>query len=131
MAKELLDNKAEYEKMAQAKNPFGDGQASRRIVESILYAFGKKTDRPEEYILRINCEEKNKEAKPMKEERLAILSMLEKGIINVDEAERLLTAIHNGAAAVEKEAAGRMSGMLEKAGAALNSAAKTVTEHHL
>ncbi|MBR3992814.1 MAG: UDP-N-acetylglucosamine 2-epimerase (non-hydrolyzing), partial [Anaerotignum sp.] len=129
MAKELLDNKAEYEKMAQAKNPFGDGQASRRIVESILYAFGRKADRPEEYILRINCEETNKEAKPMKEERLAILSMLEKGIINVDEAERLLAAIHNGAAAVEKESAGRMSGMLEKAGAALNSAAKTVTEH--
>ncbi len=129
MAKELLDNEAEYEKMAQAKNPFGDGQASRRIVESILYAFGRKTDRPEEYILRINCEEKAKEAKPMKEERLAILSMLEKGIINVDEAERLLAAIHNGAAAVEKETAGRMNSMLEKAGAALNSAAKTVTEH--
>ena len=129
MAKELLDNEAEYEKMAQAKNPFGDGQASRRIVESILYAFGRKTDRPEEYILRINCEEKAKEAKPMKEERLAILNMLEKGIINVDEAERLLAAIHNGAAAVEKETAGRMNSMLEKAGAALNSAAKTVTEH--
>ena len=129
MAKELLDNEAEYEKMAQAKNPFGDGQASRRIADSILYAFGKAADRPEEYILRINCEEKNKEAKPMKEERLAILSMLEKGIINVDEAERLLAAIHNGAAAVEKESAGRMSGMLEKAGAALNSAAKTVAEN--
>lgn len=69
MAKELLDNKEEYEKMAQAKNPFGDGQASRRIVESILYAFGKKADRPDEYVLRIKYEKTPKEGKPMKEER--------------------------------------------------------------
>lgn len=29
----LLDDKAAYEQMARAHNPFGDGQASRRIVE--------------------------------------------------------------------------------------------------
>jgi UDP-N-acetylglucosamine 2-epimerase (non-hydrolysing) len=29
----LLDDKAAYEKMARAHNPFGDGQAARRIVE--------------------------------------------------------------------------------------------------
>lgn len=49
MAKELLDDSVAYGKMAGAKNPFGDGEASRRIVESILYHFGRKTDRPEEY----------------------------------------------------------------------------------
>ncbi len=31
----LLDDKAAYEKMARAHNPFGDGQAARRIVESL------------------------------------------------------------------------------------------------
>jgi UDP-N-acetylglucosamine 2-epimerase (non-hydrolysing) len=35
-AKLLLDNKQEYEKMAHAVNPYGDGQASKRIVEVIL-----------------------------------------------------------------------------------------------
>ena len=29
----LLDDKASYEAMAQAHNPFGDGKAARRIVE--------------------------------------------------------------------------------------------------
>jgi UDP-N-acetylglucosamine 2-epimerase (non-hydrolysing) len=29
----LLDDKAAYEKMARAHNPFGDGHAARRIVE--------------------------------------------------------------------------------------------------
>ncbi len=40
----LLDNKEAYEKMTNAKNPFGDGLASKRIVEAILYHFidGKK-----------------------------------------------------------------------------------------
>jgi len=30
---QLLDNSAAYEAMARAHNPFGDGQASQRIVE--------------------------------------------------------------------------------------------------
>ena len=108
MAKELLDDQEEYEKMAQAKNPFGDGQASRRIVESILYAFGKKKDRPDEYVLQKNHENEPKEGKTMKEERMAILNMLEKGIITVDEAERLLTTLHNGMG-LEKTASQRLS----------------------
>ena len=33
----------------------------------------------------------------MKEGRMSMLSMLEKGLINVDEAERLLTVPQNGA----------------------------------
>lgn len=32
----LLENSAEYEKMARAVNPYGDGQAARRIVKAIL-----------------------------------------------------------------------------------------------
>ena len=32
-AQKLLDNPAEYQKMAHKKNPYGDGRASERIVE--------------------------------------------------------------------------------------------------
>ena len=128
MAKELLDNKAEYEKMAQAKNPFGDGQASRRIVASILYAFGKNAERPDEYILNRD-NNKSKEGKSMKEERMTILNMLEKGIITADEAERLLTTLHNGMG-LEKEGISKtIGGMLGKAGAALSAVADKVKEN--
>ena len=127
MAKELLDNKEEYEKMAQAKNPFGDGQASRRIVESILYHFGKKADRPDEYVLR--AEKKSKEGKPMKEERMAILNMLEKGIITVDEAERLLNTVNNGMGLEKDGIRNVVGGMLGKAGAALTAVADKVKEN--
>ncbi|MDF2682125.1 MAG: UDP-N-acetylglucosamine 2-epimerase, partial [Brevibacillus sp.] len=37
------------EVMAHAANPYGDGEASRRIVEAILYHFGMRTDRPEPF----------------------------------------------------------------------------------
>ena len=46
---ELLNNHELYCQMAQAKNPFGDGEASRRIVEAILYEFNKKITRPIDY----------------------------------------------------------------------------------
>ncbi|RIJ69502.1 UDP-N-acetylglucosamine 2-epimerase (non-hydrolyzing) [Rummeliibacillus sp. TYF005] len=36
LAKELLTNHHEYERMAHASNPYGDGHASERIVESLL-----------------------------------------------------------------------------------------------
>jgi UDP-N-acetylglucosamine 2-epimerase (non-hydrolysing) len=49
MAKELLTNKEEYERMAKASNPYGDGNASRRIVEAILYHFGKREERPQSF----------------------------------------------------------------------------------
>lgn len=42
IAHELLTDTQVYQKMAQASNPFGDGEASRRIVETILYKFGKR-----------------------------------------------------------------------------------------
>jgi len=35
----LLNNKAEYEKMAKATNPYGDGTASTQIVQIILKQF--------------------------------------------------------------------------------------------
>lgn len=38
---ELLDDENIYKKMAQTANPYGDGSASKRIVEAILYAFGQ------------------------------------------------------------------------------------------
>ncbi len=49
MAKELLDNKESYDKMAKAVNPYGDGNASKRTVDAILYYFGVLKDRPEDY----------------------------------------------------------------------------------
>lgn len=51
MANTLLHDKKVYQQMAQAKNPFGDGKASERIVESILYYFGKSQKRPKDYII--------------------------------------------------------------------------------
>jgi UDP-N-acetylglucosamine 2-epimerase (non-hydrolysing) len=41
-ASELLNDKSEYEKMANAVNPYGDGFASKRILQAILYSFGKE-----------------------------------------------------------------------------------------
>lgn len=46
---ELLTDETMYTKMAQAKNPFGDGEASRRIVEAILYEFNKVDAKPADY----------------------------------------------------------------------------------
>lgn len=49
LAKELLDNPAEYAKMAQAANPYGDGEASRRTCEAILYEFGVSDKKPDKF----------------------------------------------------------------------------------
>ncbi|GGH76472.1 UDP-N-acetylglucosamine 2-epimerase (non-hydrolyzing) [Pullulanibacillus pueri] len=38
-AKDLLEHPEEYEKMRRAANPYGDGQASKRIVEIIIDKF--------------------------------------------------------------------------------------------
>ena len=43
---QLLDDQAEYQRMADAKNPYGDGHASQRILDAILYEFGKRETRP-------------------------------------------------------------------------------------
>jgi UDP-N-acetylglucosamine 2-epimerase len=49
LAKELLDDEEAYNKMAHAANPYGDGEASRRTVEAILYAFGLSDKKPENF----------------------------------------------------------------------------------
>lgn len=47
---ELLENKAVYEKMAQARNPYGDGHASERIMDDIAYYFSQhKGARPADF----------------------------------------------------------------------------------
>ena len=38
----LIENEALYLKMSEAHNPYGDGQASQRIVETIISFFGHK-----------------------------------------------------------------------------------------
>jgi len=45
----LLSNKEEYEKMAKATNPYGDGKASERIIGALLHYFGLIDVRPEEF----------------------------------------------------------------------------------
>ena len=52
LAKELLDSEDAYNKMAHAANPYGDGEASRRTVEAILYAFGYSDKRPENFSVK-------------------------------------------------------------------------------
>lgn len=48
--RELLCNQDQYSHMANACNPYGDGQAARRIVEFILWKHGLADRRPESYI---------------------------------------------------------------------------------
>ncbi len=45
----LLKDEKIYKGMAEARNPFGDGYAAERIVQAILYHFGVKKERPEDY----------------------------------------------------------------------------------
>lgn len=46
-AKTLLTDKKEYARMAEAVNPYGDGQAARRIIHAILYHYGLADGRPD------------------------------------------------------------------------------------
>src|SRR5699024_7146440 len=45
----LITNKDEYERMANAKNPYGDGKASDRILDSISYYFKQTDQKPDEF----------------------------------------------------------------------------------
>ncbi|MFV0314412.1 MAG: non-hydrolyzing UDP-N-acetylglucosamine 2-epimerase [Anaerotignum sp.] len=123
-AKELLDDEREYAKMAQAKNPFGDGEASRRIVENILFAFGMREEKPDEYTIYRNFDKKGE--RNMKDERMAILNMLEKGIINAQEAERLLFALQTDRGIRKEKITKTMNEAFDKAGDAFQSVAKVV-----
>ena len=49
LAEQLLDDKNEYNRMARAVNPYGDGKASQRIVKALLYEFGLSDEKPEEF----------------------------------------------------------------------------------
>jgi UDP-N-acetylglucosamine 2-epimerase (non-hydrolysing) len=49
LADELLSDKAAHDLMAKASNPYGDGNASKRIVEAILYHFGYISEKPSDF----------------------------------------------------------------------------------
>ncbi len=48
-AKRLLADEAEYRKMAESCNPYGDGEAARRIVEALLYHYGYSRQAPDRF----------------------------------------------------------------------------------
>jgi UDP-N-acetylglucosamine 2-epimerase (non-hydrolysing) len=50
----LLHEKKEYEKMANAVNPYGDGKAAERILNGILNYFGLAGEMVEEFARRGN-----------------------------------------------------------------------------
>lgn len=49
LAHELLTDEQAYSLMSKAANPYGDGEASRRIAEAILYYYGYRKERPESF----------------------------------------------------------------------------------
>lgn len=51
-SKLLVDDKL-HQSMAKAKNPYGDGKASERIVKAILYYFQKENTRPDPYMVNV------------------------------------------------------------------------------
>lgn len=48
-AKLLLTDKEAYGRMAQAVNPYGDGQASQRIIDALFYYWGWRKDKPQPF----------------------------------------------------------------------------------
>lgn len=48
MAERLICDKEAYAKMAHAVNPYGDGNACQRIVDAILWYFGRG-EKPADY----------------------------------------------------------------------------------
>lgn len=49
MASGLLTNPAAYQAMAHAVNPYGDGQACRRIADAIEWHFGLRSEAPDPF----------------------------------------------------------------------------------
>ena len=49
LAGTLLTDEKEYLRMANAVNPYGDGRASERIIDCLLYSFGVTKIRPEDF----------------------------------------------------------------------------------
>jgi len=50
LTKELLTDQQAYDAMAHAANPYGDGEASRRIVEAILHHYDLRAERPAPFV---------------------------------------------------------------------------------
>ncbi len=50
LADELLKDKSAHDQMAKTSNPYGDGKASKRIVEAILFYFRHQNERPMDFI---------------------------------------------------------------------------------
>lgn len=46
---QLLDDAAEYDKMANATNPYGDGHAAQRILDAISFKFGQRDQAPAQF----------------------------------------------------------------------------------
>lgn len=51
-ARKLLSDQAEYERMSNASNPYGDGRASERIVQGIKHHFCLMQDKPEPFAIK-------------------------------------------------------------------------------
>ena len=49
MASRLIRDKRAYDEMAHAVNPYGDGNACRRIADAIEWRYGLREERPSEY----------------------------------------------------------------------------------
>lgn len=49
LTRELLEDDAVYQSMARAVNPYGDGDACRRIADAIEWYFGLRDERPEDF----------------------------------------------------------------------------------
>lgn len=50
LTNELLNDPAEYAKMARAVNPYGDGHACERIADAIAWHFGLSPKRPADFL---------------------------------------------------------------------------------
>lgn len=54
-AEEIISDTEEYNRMSKAINPYGDGKASKRIVNYILYKFGYLDNAGEEFNNKNEC----------------------------------------------------------------------------
>lgn len=52
LARELIEGDAEYQRMARAINPYGDGFASERIARALLYEFGLSKEKPIDFLIK-------------------------------------------------------------------------------
>ncbi len=49
LSERLLNDQSVYQRMAKAVNPYGDGNACKRITEAILWHFGLNPERPADF----------------------------------------------------------------------------------